>query len=215
MMPPEPPDSDASGGLTIGCTDSTDGLRNLNWDIGEIGEFVWDGGGADNLASNGDNWVWDAAPSATSNVHWGIIGAKDCTWDIATTAGNWDVHDIFSNTITLANAIIIANLYHDGGTITTSTSNHAITVTTSTYIYAGSTLKVNGSTCALAQLLVNGTLNINGRATITHKGFITGSGTIKLDEDAVIYDIEHPPAMPIRLPLKIPRKNSGVLWVGI
>jgi len=57
--------------------------------------FIWDGGGADNLASTAANWkkiaangteTNDVAPTSGSDTIWNDTSVKDCTWDFTTAA---------------------------------------------------------------------------------------------------------------------------------
>lgn len=45
--------------------------------------YVWDGGGADALASNPLNWDRDAVPSTGDLVMFDATSVKSCTWDLA------------------------------------------------------------------------------------------------------------------------------------
>jgi hypothetical protein len=56
---------------------------------------------------------------------------------------------------------------------------------------------------------------MNGRCTIIHVGYCSGNGQIKIFKDALIYRSDKPPAMPIKMPLKIPPPNYGPLFVGV
>ena len=44
---------------------------------------TWDGGGADNNASNPTNWVGDVAPSAADDIVLDATSTKDMTWDLS------------------------------------------------------------------------------------------------------------------------------------
>jgi hypothetical protein len=52
---------------------------------------TWDGGGADNNASNPTNWVGDGAPSAADDIVLDATSTKDMAWDTAapTSLSSW------------------------------------------------------------------------------------------------------------------------------
>ncbi len=47
--------------------------------------ITWDGGGADNLASNSANWSGGVKPQYGDNVIFDATSVKDCTWDLTVT----------------------------------------------------------------------------------------------------------------------------------
>jgi hypothetical protein len=184
----------------------------MNWDFGDIGEIVWDGGGADNLASTKENWSTDTAPIATDNIHI-ATGSKNITWDIASTSGIWDIQTDYTGIITLAVNVGITQLYHNG-TCNINGGGFALTVGTTTYVDTDSTLTINGATNTLGGLTVRGTLIINS-GTVKYSGWVGGRGIIKVAAPAIIYDTTRPPALPIRIPMKIPIANGSPKYVGI
>ncbi|MFA5858612.1 MAG: fibronectin type III domain-containing protein [Elusimicrobiota bacterium] len=78
---------------------------NVNINVHE-----WDGGGADNLASNPQNWTYDVLPSSGDNV---IIGSlnptKACTWDLpySIEIGSFNVIGSYNEVIDVTSHLVV------------------------------------------------------------------------------------------------------------
>jgi hypothetical protein len=145
--------SDASAGREAEAAFSTDAGTNTNWEFGGASVFVWDGGGADALASTANNWEGNAAPGVTSSVLFDVASQKDCTWDIQNTAGNINIGDEYTGTITLSKDIVLATFTMDGAATWTSgaynveiTTGFTQSAGTCTGPTAGKTLTFGGAT---------------------------------------------------------------------
>lgn len=70
--------------------------------------FVWDGEGADDLASNDANWrkygngtiLNNVGPSAGDDVVFNATSTKSCTWDLATEAYSFTIATGYTGTVT-------------------------------------------------------------------------------------------------------------------
>lgn len=63
---------------------------------------VWDGGGADNLASNALNWDGDVAIQTNDKVAFNTASTKNCQWDITTTVYSMRMETGYSGTMSQA-----------------------------------------------------------------------------------------------------------------
>ncbi len=130
---------------------------------------VWDGGGADALASTGDNWCNGdsganeiAAPSSGDDVRFGgaTVGScvphasKSATWNLnlgGYALNSWTMSattTAYTGTVTLGIALDVNSaLTLASGGLNTSTSNYGITA--GSYSQSGGTLTANGSTITI------------------------------------------------------------------
>ncbi|OGS22446.1 MAG: hypothetical protein A2252_01250 [Elusimicrobia bacterium RIFOXYA2_FULL_39_19] len=74
---------------------------------------TWDGGGADNFASNNLNWVGDIVPSSGDSVIFGSINpTKYCDWDLPSNVAfsTFSIQDGYSSNVNINTNIIIDDL---------------------------------------------------------------------------------------------------------
>ncbi len=83
---------------------------------------VWDGGGANNLFSNGLNWVGDVAPIAGEDVIFDGTNTKNCTFNVAFATGNFSMNAGYTGVISIgsANRTIGGNFIINDGTFTST-----------------------------------------------------------------------------------------------
>lgn len=83
---------------------------------------VWDGGGANNLFSNGLNWVGDLAPVAGEDVIFDGTNTKNCTFNVAFATGNFSINSGYTGVISMgsANRTIGGNFVINDGTFTST-----------------------------------------------------------------------------------------------
>lgn len=94
-------------------------------DDGEARLCVWDGEGADALASNPLNWDTDTVPVALDDILFdglNLVNASaddPCTWDLATNSfGTFTIASAYSGTITQSSDMYISGYSQAGGTFT-------------------------------------------------------------------------------------------------
>lgn len=123
---------------------------------------VWDGGGANNLFSNGLNWVGDVAPITGEDVVFDGTNTKNCTFNVAFATGNFSINSGYTGVISIgsANRTIGGNFVINDGTF----------ISTSGQLNIGGDFTLGGS----------GTFNHNGgtvffRVTSSSNKVITGS----------------------------------------
>jgi hypothetical protein len=115
---------------------------------------TWDGGGADNLASNGLNWVGDVAPGPGDYVHFDATnGTKACHWNLpAVTISSVTLDVGFTTSVVLtANMTVNGDFTVNSGTFTLG--SNALTVggegdvfmSAGFFDMAGGTIVFNGS----------------------------------------------------------------------
>ncbi|MBL7901725.1 MAG: hypothetical protein JNK73_07000 [Bacteroidia bacterium] len=83
---------------------------------------VWDGGGANNLFSNGLNWVGDVAPVSGEDVVFDGTNTKNCTFNVAFATGNFSINSGYTGVISIgsANRTIGGNFIINDGTFTST-----------------------------------------------------------------------------------------------
>jgi hypothetical protein len=187
-------DCDASGGLECEAAFSIDLGNDHNWDFGITGYYVWDGGGADALASTAGNWEGDVAPGVTSSVYFGsAASSKACTYDIANTSGSFYTGDDYAATVTF-------------------TANSVFSTST---IGASTIININGKIVRSGITVNNGTIQIGTVSELRHSNVMSGYGLIMLGNNAAIYDEGNTP-LPIARPQAIPKAGYGAMrWSGI
>jgi peptidoglycan/xylan/chitin deacetylase (PgdA/CDA1 family) len=71
--------------------------------------YVWDGEGADDLASNAQNWrkvavtgtiTNDVAPVSGADLVWNATSNTPCTWDLDIVANSWNINHGYTSKIT-------------------------------------------------------------------------------------------------------------------
>ncbi|MDD5108423.1 MAG: hypothetical protein PHC29_02810, partial [Candidatus Omnitrophica bacterium] len=72
---------------------------------------IWDGGGADNLASTAANWVGDTLPVAGNSIVFNDVSTKDCTWDLTGfSVANFTLNTEYdTGTVTLSQNLTVTN----------------------------------------------------------------------------------------------------------
>jgi len=106
-------DSDAYGPIVdIPCRNETvNGRNNTGWDD----THTWNGLGADNLASNGDNWVGGVAPAIGDSATFNAGSSKACTWDALAPASISQLNlAAYTGTLTLGQGLTATNLFTNG-----------------------------------------------------------------------------------------------------
>lgn len=76
--------------------------------------MVWDGGGADNLASTAANWVGDAAPYEGCIIIFNGTSTKACTWDITAKMQELHIYSTYTSTVTQSSVMHINKFIHEG-----------------------------------------------------------------------------------------------------
>jgi hypothetical protein len=85
---------------------------------------VWDGGGADALASTPANWnvmggPADTVPAAGDNIIFNVTSVKSCTWDLATDSfGVFSINAGYTGTITQSSDIFFTEWEQRSGVFT-------------------------------------------------------------------------------------------------
>jgi hypothetical protein len=89
---------------------------------------VWDGGGANNLFSNGLNWVGDVAPIGGEDVIFDGTNTKNCTFNVAFATGNFSINAGYTGVISIgsANRTIGGNFIINDGTFTSTSGQLSI-----------------------------------------------------------------------------------------
>ena len=121
---------------------------------------VWDGGGADNLASTAANWTGDTLPVTGVSVYFNETSGKNCTWDLTTVSpANFTLDTGYTGTVTLS-----------------GTPDEDLTVTDTFRINTGGgTLVDNGRTVNFKNALIAGDV---AHLTSTGTWKMTTSGTV-------------------------------------
>lgn len=95
-------------------------------DESEARTCVWDGEGADALASNALNWDTDTAPIGGDDILFdglNVSGDDPCTWDLDTDSfGMFTISAGYSGTITQSSDMYISGYSQAGGTFTGATT---------------------------------------------------------------------------------------------
>ncbi len=126
------------------------------------GNVVWTGGGADNLASNADNWTNSVLPQERDDVTYNIGSSIDSIWNINLILGSLTVDSGYSGLITLSSDLEIAgNVIISDGTLNLSSSNLTIGVPPSATNETGSS--TNGDSGTLSAIV-----NPNGLVTTVY-----------------------------------------------
>lgn len=153
--------------------------------------ITWNGEGADNNWSTGDNWVGGSAPGATDlGVFDGTTGSnpdKDCTIDVASIGGIQTYAD-YSGTITQGTTLTMGmyGFIQGGGTFTGATQN--ITVNNTMYVTGGTFTSTTG------YLDLNGGLTVGSGGTFNHNNgevrfTATSDKTVDVDTSLTLYDV--------------------------
>ena len=165
--------SNASGGLACEAAFSTDQGTNTNWTFGAAGQFVWDGGGADENATTNNNWAGNVAPSTISDAQFGAASDKNCTWDLGSTVGHVDITGDYSGTVSLGVNVVWSSLDVLGGSMSVSTYTQWVT----------GQVVVNGGDITLT----TGTLTYDDTLTITNNIVLPSAGaSITVGSDVTI-----------------------------
>ena len=152
---------------------------------------VWDGGGANALASTKENWVGDAAaPEALDSVVFDA-GALPCTWDLAITTGTFIMDTGYSGVVTQTVAFGTSDLTIIAGTLTAA-NDPAKPITISGNLTKAGTLTTNkaylvmtGDGCSLSftgsglnvnSLQISANITLTGTTFPTFNDFILDSG---------------------------------------
>ncbi|MCI0378243.1 MAG: hypothetical protein L0215_11605 [Gemmataceae bacterium] len=87
--------------------------------------IIWDGGGADNLASNAQNWVNDLLPGAGDTIAFDATSSKAATIDAAFTVSvaGMQLAPGYNSTVTLARNFTVTNGLTQMGSTITGSSN--------------------------------------------------------------------------------------------
>ncbi|MFC1521405.1 SBBP repeat-containing protein [Elusimicrobiota bacterium] len=151
--------------------------------------WIWDGGGADNLASTAENWLDDTVPAGTAvYIDLDATSSKNMTWDLTgITVKNFIIASGYGGTVTLgANMVTSGNVTINAATFLqgayTLTVGGNLTVTNSVYNQNTNNLSVTGSLIMSGSTFVQGnnTLTVNGGFTMTGSNFTQGNGAFSV-----------------------------------
>ncbi len=79
---------------------------------------TWNGGGADNLASNPGNWTGNVEPHDSDSVFFDSLSTKDCTWDEYLNPASLNLNPGYTGIVTLnSELMVIDNVTISDGTL--------------------------------------------------------------------------------------------------
>jgi hypothetical protein len=132
-------------------------------------DFIWTGGGGDNLASNPANWSKSAVPADGSRVIFDNTSPENCIWDINAAPALFDMSSSYSGAVTLNAALAISgNLRVEGGYL--NLNNKDLDVDGYLYIGPGGTIDATSSTITVAGDWENRGSFIAGSSTVVLAG---------------------------------------------
>ncbi|KAF5044748.1 hypothetical protein DSECCO2_488490 [anaerobic digester metagenome] len=128
---------------------------------------VWDGEGADNLASNPLNWNLNLAPIENDSILFNGTSVKNCVLDINIKITNFTINSPYSGIITQLSLLNIGNITQNSGTLTFSNSYE-------TYLFNSTFVKNSGTLSSFGNfhLIGNCSFNIIGSSWFPTKLYI-------------------------------------------
>ncbi len=79
---------------------------------------TWNGGGADNLASNPGNWTGNVEPHDSDSVFFDSLSTKDCTWEAYLNPASLNLNPGYTGMVTLnSELMVIDNVTISDGTL--------------------------------------------------------------------------------------------------
>ncbi|NLB55547.1 MAG: hypothetical protein GX811_07245, partial [Lentisphaerae bacterium] len=133
---------------------------------------VWDGGGANALASTPGNWDGNVAPESGDDILLDTTSSKDMTWDLDISVGNW-TQDGYDGTVT------ILTVYDPAGFTNLHISGNCI-LNSGTWTHLANPNTVTGINNEMYRLSVsvagNMTIGAGVQIDISGKGFVAGRG---------------------------------------
>jgi len=129
--------------------------------------ITWTGGGADNLASNPDNWSDNAAPQYGDDVVFDTTSTKDCIWDVNIVLSSFGVGPDYTGLITFeAPLIVTGDVNISGGTIKLSTGS--LNIGFYQPYLPPSAVTMHATDVSGSGAVLNATINPNGSETTVY-----------------------------------------------
>ncbi len=75
--------------------------------VAQADDVRWNGGGADNLASNPANWTGGIIPQDNDSIIFDNTSAKNCTWDESVIPSSLNLTSWYTGTVTLNSVLIV------------------------------------------------------------------------------------------------------------
>jgi hypothetical protein len=150
--------------------------------------YIWNGGGGDELATTGANWIGGSVPAAGYPLYFGSTSPKNCTYDLSANYTNMDLDMEYTGTVTLgANLNISANLTVNNGVLDFGSSNSIEIGGTLTLASGGGFVLNDANVYCLGDVSLDGGASLSPGSSIIHI-----NGTVVQDvsiNNLPIYDI--------------------------